>query len=180
MTVFVVISGDNWPQPLSAGFRALGWSGCIYFIVLVALGAWVVLKLFLAILLGAIEEEHEEEAEEERVGSQESVEMLSKGGASEEDGDEGHEESDDGADNAAVTGRDVALASISAVGKMQERVLRAFGAVERRHFSTVEELQREEALRLEVESKEKNGGLINSSRFFERMRKRTRMWSVFI
>jgi len=165
MSVFVVISGDNWPQPLSAGFRALGWSGCIYFIVLVAVGSWVALKLFLAILLGAFDEEHEEEEEEER-------EAASKAEAARDEGEGGEDGEEmemirtakkEDVEKIDLTKRDVALAVASDAGMKQERVLRAMGAFDARlHYATVLELQAEDELRRELvlqdEERNKNVG----------------------
>jgi hypothetical protein len=56
-TVFQALSGEDWPQLQQAAWRAVGWPGCAFFVVLVVSGWVVLLNLFLAVLLGSFEEE---------------------------------------------------------------------------------------------------------------------------
>ena len=52
LTVFVIISGENWNDVWSDTERAVGAQCAPFFVALVVLGNYVVLNLFVAILLG--------------------------------------------------------------------------------------------------------------------------------
>jgi hypothetical protein len=55
VTIFQVLTGENWNTVMYDGWRATGWASVIYFLSLVVFGAFIVLNLFLAILLGNFE-----------------------------------------------------------------------------------------------------------------------------
>ncbi len=71
-TVFQVLTGENWNTVMYDGIRVGGWTGALYFIVLVVLGNFIVLNLFLAILLGNFQgaglEDNDDEDELVRLG----------------------------------------------------------------------------------------------------------------
>ena len=61
LTVFVVISGENWNDVWADTASAVGpWCG-VYFVLLVTIGNYVVLNLFVAILLGGFQQNHDED-----------------------------------------------------------------------------------------------------------------------
>ena len=62
LTVFVVISGENWNDVWSQTSSVVGQWCAPYFVVLVVLGNYVVLNLFVAILLGGFSDLEPEEA----------------------------------------------------------------------------------------------------------------------
>ena len=118
MSVFIVIGGDNWPAVMADGIRAIGWSAAVYFIVLFAVGAWILLQLFLAILLGAFDEEHEEEEAEEARSLLDADDRENK-----EDGPRvAHPDPLDH----AVTGTEVAVALSSKEAAVEMDVLKRF------------------------------------------------------
>ena len=55
VTVFQVVSGENWNQVLAEGYSAIGISAVLYLFAVNIIGSYVFLNLFLAILLGAFE-----------------------------------------------------------------------------------------------------------------------------
>ena len=55
VTVFQVLTGENWNTVMYDAWRSSGGASVIYFIALVVLGNFIVLNLFLAILLGNFE-----------------------------------------------------------------------------------------------------------------------------
>ncbi|KAG2529910.1 hypothetical protein BBO99_00000965 [Phytophthora kernoviae] len=68
VTVFQVITGENWNEIMYDTIRGNGKFACIYFITLVVLGNFVLMNLFLALLLdnfGADDEEQIKEKQEE-------------------------------------------------------------------------------------------------------------------
>ncbi|GLD95008.1 hypothetical protein PINS_up003633 [Pythium insidiosum] len=66
VTVFQILTGENWNTVMLDGWRSSGWSAVLYFVSLVVLGNFIVLNLFLAILLGNFDETSEQEKEDER------------------------------------------------------------------------------------------------------------------
>lgn len=56
ITVFQVLTGENWNSVMYDGKRALGNWAVVYFMALVVMGNFIVLNLFLAILLGNFED----------------------------------------------------------------------------------------------------------------------------
>ena len=80
VTVFQVLTGENWNEVLYEAIGALGgtsgWlKGVLYFAMLNIVGAYIVLNLFLAILL-----EHFEDDEEEDAGLHEATAADASGG----------------------------------------------------------------------------------------------------
>lgn len=51
VTVFQILSGENWNSVMYDGWKARGWVAVVYFISLVVVGTFIVMNLFLAILL---------------------------------------------------------------------------------------------------------------------------------
>eukprot|EP00644_Phytophthora_capsici_P000129 jgi/Phyca11/539928/estExt2_Genewise1Plus.C_PHYCAscaffold_40231 len=66
VTVFQILTGENWNGVMMDGWRSSGWSAVLYFVSLVVLGNFIVLNLFLAILLGNFDESNDEERDAER------------------------------------------------------------------------------------------------------------------
>jgi hypothetical protein len=56
ITVFQVLSGENWNTIMYDGWRARGWIAVIYLLSLVVIGSFIVMNLFLAILLKKFED----------------------------------------------------------------------------------------------------------------------------
>ena len=56
ITVFQVLSGENWNAIMYDGWRARGWVAVIYLLSLVVIGSFIVMNLFLAILLKKFED----------------------------------------------------------------------------------------------------------------------------
>jgi len=55
VTVFQVLTGENWNVVMYSCWLAVGWAATLYFIALVVIGNFMILNLFLAILLGNFE-----------------------------------------------------------------------------------------------------------------------------
>lgn len=74
ITIFQILTGENWNDVLYDGMRAINSWAAIYFIILVVLGNYIILNLFLAILLdnfGAGDDDDDEEEEEEKPAEEE-------------------------------------------------------------------------------------------------------------
>jgi len=54
-TIFQVLTGEDWNACMYDAWRGTGWGAVVYFLSLVVLGAFIVMNLFLAILLGNFE-----------------------------------------------------------------------------------------------------------------------------
>jgi len=72
VTIFLILSGENWNGVMYDGWRAKGPGAVIYFISLIVLGMFIVMTLFLAILLNNFGTEEEEK----EVGLLESTEDM--------------------------------------------------------------------------------------------------------
>ncbi len=152
ISVFVVIAGDNWPDVMGSGMQAIGWSGTIYFIALVSLGSWVVLKLYLAILLGAFDEEHEEEEQEEEEEEQkqdadaEAARQATGAATRSAPADDGND--DDDKNTKAVTPNEDVIFKASSGARLQRRVLKAMGVEQEMgvKVATAEDLEEMEQL----------------------------------
>ena len=55
LTVFQILTGENWNEVLYDGVKGAGWWSSIYFISCFLFGNYIVLSLFMAILLGNFE-----------------------------------------------------------------------------------------------------------------------------
>jgi hypothetical protein len=55
VTIFQILTGENWNTVMYDGWRATGWAAVVYFVSLIVFGAFIVLNLFLAILLGGFD-----------------------------------------------------------------------------------------------------------------------------
>lgn len=64
VTIFQMLSAENWPLLMYDAWKAVGIGSTVYFVVTVALGNFIVLNLFLAILLGNFEGMEEKTAVE--------------------------------------------------------------------------------------------------------------------
>ena len=69
VTIFVVISGENWNDVYFTAYQAIGWPATIYFLLLVIIGNYTMLNLFIAILLGNFEAGVSEPEGSDRVSS---------------------------------------------------------------------------------------------------------------
>ena len=82
LTVFQVLTAEDWNLIMYDGIRAIGMGGALYFVVLQCVGNMVVLSLFLAILLNnfsKIEEfDNDEVVKEVAVPTQEGGEECIK------------------------------------------------------------------------------------------------------
>lgn len=55
LTVFIVVSGENWDEILDLAFRANGYIGLVFIVSMYLTGNFIVLNIFLAILLSNFE-----------------------------------------------------------------------------------------------------------------------------
>lgn len=55
ITIFQILTGENWNDVFINGWRSVGWPSTLYFISLVVFGNFIILNLFLAILLSNFE-----------------------------------------------------------------------------------------------------------------------------
>lgn len=55
LTVFIVVSGENWDEVLDLAFRANGYIGLVFIVSMYLIGNFIVLNIFLAILLSNFE-----------------------------------------------------------------------------------------------------------------------------
>jgi len=67
VTVFWVMTNENWNDVLHQHMAADSIAACIFFVVLVVVGNYIFLNLFLAILLNGFDEAEEAEVEEEQM-----------------------------------------------------------------------------------------------------------------
>ena len=65
VTVFQVLTGENWNSVMYDARRATNGFACLYFLTLVIFGAFIVMNIFLAILLSNFEDFGKNEDEEE-------------------------------------------------------------------------------------------------------------------
>ncbi|DAZ95903.1 TPA: hypothetical protein N0F65_012614 [Lagenidium giganteum] len=56
VTIFQILTGENWNSVMMDAWRATGWMGALYFVSLVIFGQFILLNLFLAIMLGNFED----------------------------------------------------------------------------------------------------------------------------
>merc|ERR1719162_2851183 len=64
VTVFQVLTGENWNEVLYNGILATNFGlGVIYFVLLNLVGNYIILNIFMAILLGNFDGDDEEEEE---------------------------------------------------------------------------------------------------------------------
>jgi hypothetical protein len=63
VTIFQILSGENWNVVMYDGMRASGWHSAFFFIICVLIGNFLVLNLFLAILMSNFEEESRRQRE---------------------------------------------------------------------------------------------------------------------
>ena len=52
MTIFQVLTGEDWNAAMYAAIETNGWGAAVYFISLFIFGGYIMLNLFLAVLLG--------------------------------------------------------------------------------------------------------------------------------
>jgi len=65
VTVFQVLTGENWNEVLFASRKAVGDVAIVYFVALNVIGNYLILNLFLAILLGNFEKAANDEAKDD-------------------------------------------------------------------------------------------------------------------
>jgi len=56
VTVFQVLTGENWNTVMYDCIRGTSWAAAVYFLALIIMGDFIVLNLFLAILLGSFDD----------------------------------------------------------------------------------------------------------------------------
>merc|ERR1719197_2469728 len=62
VTVFQVLTGENWNEVLYNAIRGTGWTmAVIYFVVLNVLGNYVIFNLFMAIVFSQFDDDGDEE-----------------------------------------------------------------------------------------------------------------------
>eukprot|EP00931_Biecheleriopsis_adriatica_P023690 TRINITY_DN14902_c0_g1_i1.p1 TRINITY_DN14902_c0_g1~~TRINITY_DN14902_c0_g1_i1.p1 ORF type:complete len:2368 (-),score=487.75 TRINITY_DN14902_c0_g1_i1:53-7156(-) len=97
VTIFQILTGENWNTVMYDGMRAAGWPALFYFLFVVLFGNFVILNLFLAILMSNFDEQrallaqkHAEEARALKAAKQQAVSALigSKGASQAESEDE--------------------------------------------------------------------------------------------
>ena len=64
VTIFQILTGENWNTVMYDAMRSVGDIASIYFILLVVIGNYIILNLFLAILLDKFGEDDEDEDED--------------------------------------------------------------------------------------------------------------------
>jgi voltage-dependent calcium channel L type alpha-1D len=57
VTIFQILTGENWNEVFLNGWRSTGWASALYFLSLVICGNFIILNLFLAILLSNFEDQ---------------------------------------------------------------------------------------------------------------------------
>ncbi|KAL3673234.1 hypothetical protein V7S43_000957 [Phytophthora oleae] len=78
VTVFQVLTGENWNTVLFDGWRTTGMSALLYFLSLVVFGNFIVLNLFLAILLSHFEDVEEANQEANKSEAKEALRTKSR------------------------------------------------------------------------------------------------------
>jgi len=63
LTVFQMLSGENWNDVLYSAIDAKGYFSVVYFVLVVIVGMFIVLNLFVAVLLSTFGEDDEDEDE---------------------------------------------------------------------------------------------------------------------
>jgi hypothetical protein len=76
VTVFQILTGENWNEVLYNGMHVNGAVAVTYFLLLSVVGNYVILNLFLAILLEQFEKDDEEEALRKQAEETERIAML--------------------------------------------------------------------------------------------------------
>lgn len=66
ITIFQILTGENWNAVMYYGIKAVGWYASFYFVFVVVAGNFVILNLFLAILMGNFGEQSAKLQEEEK------------------------------------------------------------------------------------------------------------------
>jgi voltage-dependent calcium channel L type alpha-1D len=80
VTVFQVLTGENWNEVLFASVHATGAVATVYFVALNVVGNYLILNLFLAILLGNFERASEDEVTAETLAATKAPESGESGG----------------------------------------------------------------------------------------------------
>lgn len=57
ITIFQILTGENWNTVMYDGMRATGWLATLFFLFVVLFGNFVILNLFLAILMSSFDEQ---------------------------------------------------------------------------------------------------------------------------
>jgi voltage-dependent calcium channel L type alpha-1D len=78
VTVFQVLTGENWNNVLFDGWRTIGLPAVLYFVSLVVFGNFIVLNLFLAILLSHFEDAEEASQEANNTEAKEALRTKSR------------------------------------------------------------------------------------------------------
>lgn len=83
ITVFQILTGENWNIVMGIGYYSVGWGSVLYFVSLLIIGNYIILNLFLAILLQQFEfssegaeQENFLESEKDKKRRQKTLETL--------------------------------------------------------------------------------------------------------
>jgi len=74
ITIFQILSGENWNAVMYDGWRATSGLAAVYFITLVVFGMFIVMTLFLAILLNNFGSDNDDDEDEEKAAHEKEVE----------------------------------------------------------------------------------------------------------
>ncbi|CAG9459996.1 unnamed protein product [Pedinophyceae sp. YPF-701] len=74
LTIFQILTGENWNEVMYDGMRKVGWYAAFYFVLLVVVGNYIILNLFLAILLDNFSGYAEEQEEDEQAALRKGLE----------------------------------------------------------------------------------------------------------
>jgi len=101
-TVFEVLSGENWNAVYYDTVRASSWTmGSVYFLLLIMIGDFFVMNLFLAMLLDNFSDDDEEKEQDDNANAIEGGEEQ----AGEGDGDAGESKSEEEKGNGSCLGK---------------------------------------------------------------------------
>eukprot|EP00760_Papus_ankaliazontas_P006678 PhM_4_TR13136/c0_g1_i1/m.95968 len=75
ITCFVVVSGDSWTDVMRYAMDYSPWLGAIYFLLLYAVGNYILLNLFTAIILDTLDEQQRAVQEAERLLREQEAEL---------------------------------------------------------------------------------------------------------
>merc|ERR1719171_2304224 len=77
VTIFQILSGENWNTVMYDGMKSSGWPAALFFLLLIVVGQCIILNLFLAILMAKFEESSTaiQAQEEERTAQEKEREL---------------------------------------------------------------------------------------------------------
>eukprot|EP00746_Dinoflagellata_sp_MGD_P008476 gnl/MRDRNA2_/MRDRNA2_116976_c0_seq1.p1 gnl/MRDRNA2_/MRDRNA2_116976_c0~~gnl/MRDRNA2_/MRDRNA2_116976_c0_seq1.p1 ORF type:complete len:1680 (-),score=292.24 gnl/MRDRNA2_/MRDRNA2_116976_c0_seq1:144-4679(-) len=78
VTIFQILSGENWNTVMYDGMEAGGWGAVFFFLGLIVVGQCIILNLFLALLMAKFEDSSNEIREQEEAKKQKARQNASK------------------------------------------------------------------------------------------------------